>query len=158
MKYDRKYAGKWVAVQDDTIIASGRDFTGLHTKISARRDMASVRFSLLPKGNIALRQHERTLYCTHMNKFMTATEARKKWYAIIEEAKHPGAAVIITHEGIPKVVVMSFEEYEGWMETMDIMADPELDKELREAMKEMKAGNLHKDTVSLDEARKRLKL
>lgn len=93
-----------------------------------------------------------------MNKFVTATEARKKLYDIIDEAEHPGVAVAITHEGIPKVVVMSFEEYEGWMETMEIMADPELDKELEEAMKEMKAGNLHKDTVSFDDAKKKLKL
>lgn len=56
------------------------------------------------------------------------------------------------------MVVMSFEEYEGWQETMEIMADPELDKELAESVKDMKAGKLHKDTVSLNEVKKRLKL
>lgn len=89
---------------------------------------------------------------------MTITEARKNLYAVVDEAKHSGVAVAITHNGTPKVVVMSFEEYEGWQETMEIMTDPELDKELTEAMKEMKAGKLHKDTISLDEAKKRLKL
>ena len=93
-----------------------------------------------------------------MNKFMTATEARKNFYAVIDEAEHPGVAVAITHEGMPKVVVMSFEEYQGWQETMEITADRELDKELTEVMKEIKAGKLHKDTVSLDEVKKRLKL
>lgn len=93
-----------------------------------------------------------------MNKFMTITEARKNLYAVVDEAEHPGVAVALTHNGTPKVIVMSFEEYEGWQETMEIMADPELDKELEEAMKEMKAGNLHKDTVSFEEAKKRLKL
>ena len=89
---------------------------------------------------------------------MTITEARKNLYTVADEAEHPGVAVAITHNGIPKVVVMSFEEYEGWQETMEIMADPELDQELTEAMKEMKAGKLHKDTISLDEVKKRLKL
>lgn len=93
-----------------------------------------------------------------MNKFITATEARKNFYAVIDEAGHPGVAVAITHEGTPKVVVMSFEEYEGWQETMEIMADPELDKELTAAVKDMKAGKLHKDTISLDKVKKRLKL
>ena len=88
---------------------------------------------------------------------MTATEARKKFYDVIDEAEHPGIAVVITHEGIPKVAVMSFEEYEGWQETMEIMADPQLDKELTEAVKNMKKGKLHKDTISLDEMKKRLK-
>ena len=89
---------------------------------------------------------------------MTATEARKKFFDVIDTAEHPGVSIAITHEGIPKVVVMSFEEYEGWLETMEIMADPELDKELEEAMKDVKSGNLHKNTVSLDEVKKRLKL
>ncbi|OGJ56678.1 hypothetical protein A3D88_02780 [Candidatus Peribacteria bacterium RIFCSPHIGHO2_02_FULL_52_16] len=93
-----------------------------------------------------------------MNKFMTATEARKNFYAVIDEAEHPGVAVAITHEGTPKVVVMSFEEYEGWQETMEIMSDSELDKELEEAVKDMKAGKLHKNTVSLNTTKKRLKL
>ena len=89
---------------------------------------------------------------------MTITEARKNLYAVVDEAEHHGVAIAITHNGTPKVVVMSFEEYEGWQETMEIMADRELDKELEEAMKEMKAGNLHKDTVSFEKAKKRLKL
>ena len=89
---------------------------------------------------------------------MTATEARKHFYAVIDEAGHPGVAVAITHEGTPKVVVMSFEEYEGWQETMEIMADPELDKELEEAVQDMKKGNLHKNTVSLATVKKKLKL
>ncbi|MBP7114373.1 MAG: type II toxin-antitoxin system Phd/YefM family antitoxin [Candidatus Peribacteraceae bacterium] len=93
-----------------------------------------------------------------MNKFMTITEARKNLYAVVNEVEHPGVAVAITHNGTPKVVVMSFEEYEGWQETMAIMADPALDKELEEAMRDMKAGNLHKDTVSFAKAKKRLKL
>lgn len=93
-----------------------------------------------------------------MNKFMTATEARKNFYTVIDEAEHPGIAITITHEGTPKVVVMSFEEHEGWKETMEIMADPELDKELEEVMKEYKSGKRPKDTISLDQLKKELKL
>jgi antitoxin YefM len=93
-----------------------------------------------------------------MNKFMTATEARKNFYAVIDAAKDPGVAVAITHDGIPKVVVMSFEEYEGWQETMEIMADPELDRDIREGIKEMKAGKNNHDTVSFDDLKKELGL
>ncbi len=92
-----------------------------------------------------------------MSKFMTITQARKNLYALVDEVEHPGVTVAITHNGIPKVVVMSFEEYEGWQETMEIMADPELDKDLTEAMKEMRAGKLHDDAIPLDEVKKKLK-
>ena len=77
-----------------------------------------------------------------MNKFITVTEARKNLYAVIDEAGQPGFAVAITHEGIPKVVVMSFEEYEGWQETMELMADPSFEKEMREGIRQMKAGDV----------------
>ncbi|MFA5800687.1 MAG: type II toxin-antitoxin system Phd/YefM family antitoxin [Candidatus Peribacteraceae bacterium] len=93
-----------------------------------------------------------------MNKCMTATEARKKFYDVIDAAEHPGVSVVITHEGIPKVVVMSFEEYEGWQETMEIMADPELSKDVLEGIKEMKSGKRPKDTISLDALKKQLKI
>lgn len=91
-----------------------------------------------------------------MNKCITATEARKRFYDVIDAAKHPGVSVVITHEGIPKVVVMSFEEFEGWQETMEIMADPELSKDIIESLKQMKEGKL--ETVDYDTFKKSLKL
>lgn len=89
---------------------------------------------------------------------MTATDARKKFYTVIEKAKKPGMAITITHEGLPKVVVMSFEEYEGWMETMEIMADPKLASELKGMMRDMENGKLHENTVPWDDVKKKLKL
>lgn len=91
---------------------------------------------------------------------MNATEARKKFFAVIDAAGHPGVAVTVTHEGKPKVVIMSFEEYEGWQETMEIMADPDptLDRDIRKAVKELKARKLPKGTISLEDLRKKLKL
>lgn len=95
-----------------------------------------------------------------MNKHMTATEARKRFFDVIETAEHPGVAVVITLEGLPKVVVMSFEEFEGWQETMEIMSDPDpsLDRDIRAGIKEMKSGKRAKGTVSLDALKKELKL
>ncbi len=92
-----------------------------------------------------------------MNRFITATEARKNFYGVIDEAEHPGFAVAVTHEGVPKVVVMSFEEYESWKETMEIMADPEFRADMDEAAKELREGKIHDDTVSLEEVMKSLR-
>jgi prevent-host-death family protein len=61
-----------------------------------------------------------------MTQYMTATQARKELFSLIQMAQKSGKPVIITHEGLPKVVMMSFEEFEGWMETFDIMQDREL--------------------------------
>lgn len=75
---------------------------------------------------------------------MTATEARKKFFDVIDAADHPGVSVVITHEGLPKVVVMSFDEFEGWQETLEIMSDTELMKDIREALQET-------ETIPLEE-------
>lgn len=95
-----------------------------------------------------------------MNKFVTATKARKGFYAMIEATQKPGMFVTIVHNGLPKAVMMSFEEFEGWQETMDIMADPDrsLDRDIRAGIKEMKSGKRPKDTISLEAFRKELKL
>ncbi|MFH0770804.1 MAG: type II toxin-antitoxin system Phd/YefM family antitoxin [Candidatus Peregrinibacteria bacterium] len=92
-----------------------------------------------------------------MRKSMTATEARKNFFTVIDAAEHPGVSVIITHAGLPKVVVMSFEEFEGWQETMEIMSDPELSNDIIKSLKRIKEGK-KLDTVDYDTFRKSLKL
>jgi prevent-host-death family protein len=74
-----------------------------------------------------------------MNKIISATEARKQFFKVLEEAGTPGSSVTVTLEGRPPVVMMSQEEFEGWQETMEIMADPELMKDIRDGMKDTDA-------------------
>lgn len=85
-----------------------------------------------------------------MTKTVTATEARKNFFTILQEIGTPGVSIVITHEGHPKGVLMSVEEFEGWVETMDIMSDPEEAAEILDALR-------HKDTeekISLEELKK----
>lgn len=93
-----------------------------------------------------------------MNHYITATNARKTFYDAMKRTKKPGAYLIITHEGLPSHVLMSFEEFEAWEETMAIKADPELDRDVRAGIKEMKSGKKMKDTVDLDTVKKMLKI
>lgn len=92
-----------------------------------------------------------------MEPFLTATEARKKFYALINFVGHPGVSVVVTHEGIPKVVVMSFEDFEGWQETMEIIAesDAEMDKDILAGIREMQSAKCPKNTVPLRTLRKK---
>jgi prevent-host-death family protein len=75
-------------------------------------------------------------------KNVTATEARKHLFDLIEQAGRPGSYVTITHEGIPKVIVMSTEDFEGWQETVEIMADPDLLAAIKEGMDDMRCGRV----------------
>lgn len=70
-------------------------------------------------------------------KTFTATKARQNFFKIIEMASQPGSSVgIILKGGESEVVMMSKEEFEGWVETLEIMGDKKLMKDIRAAQKE----------------------
>lgn len=59
-----------------------------------------------------------------MTKTVTASNARNNFFAMLKEIETPGVSIVITYEGQPKGVLMSVDEFEGWMETLDIMSHP----------------------------------
>lgn len=66
---------------------------------------------------------------------LPANEARANFYQILEEAGTNLRQFTITHRGKPLVVVMSQEEFEGWQETLEILADKHLMASIRRSMK-----------------------
>ncbi|OGJ54149.1 hypothetical protein A3D11_03940 [Candidatus Peribacteria bacterium RIFCSPHIGHO2_02_FULL_49_16] len=81
-------------------------------------------------------------------KSISATDARRQLFDLIEQAGKPGSFISITHRDLPDVVLMSSEEFEGWIETMEVMSDPKL-------MKDIRAGLKEKETVTLDTLEKK---
>lgn len=79
------------------------------------------------------------------------TEARKRIFDIVEEVQRPGVYYVLTEKGRPKAVIMSVEEFESWVETLEVMQDfPDLKKDLEETKKAIKTGE-YKKWVSLDQ-------
>ena len=74
---------------------------------------------------------------------LSITEVRDKFLPLIREAKELLEEIIITKNGRPEAVLMSYEEYESWRETLEIMKDPELVAGIREAKADIKAGRLY---------------
>ncbi|MBU4304730.1 MAG: type II toxin-antitoxin system Phd/YefM family antitoxin [Candidatus Omnitrophica bacterium] len=61
---------------------------------------------------------------------------------------------IITKRGRPEAVIMSIEDYESILETIEIMSDRRLMHSIKQAEKEIKAGK----GIPLEKARKELGL
>jgi len=74
---------------------------------------------------------------------LSITEARNRFLNLIREAKDLLEEVIITKNGKPEAVLMSYEEYESWVETLEIVKDRQLMKEIREAKADIKSGRLY---------------
>lgn len=87
-----------------------------------------------------------------MTKMMTATQARKNFFLMLKIIETPGQTVTITHSGIPKGIFMSTENFEGWMETIDIMSNPEEVAEIEAGEEEVRQGKI----VTFEEFKKKL--
>ena len=74
---------------------------------------------------------------------MSITEARKRIFELAEDVQTPGVHFTLTEKGKARVVLMSVEEFEGWMETMDILAeDPHIVQEIVETIRKINYGEV----------------
>ena len=89
-----------------------------------------------------------------MKKFLSATEARKQFFQLIKALDQPDSQVVITVDGTPKIVMIPYEDYEGLLETLDILSDPEAVKGIEEGEADIKAGR----TIPWEEVKKELNL
>lgn len=85
-----------------------------------------------------------------MVRSMPITEARDKLTSLHRELEGTGNTIAVTNRGNPVLAVMNWDLYESILETLEIMSDPDLVKNLRKSIKEAKAGK----TVSLEDAEK----
>ena len=73
-------------------------------------------------------------------KIISITEGRKKLFKIVEEVQKPDTYYTFTVDGKPRVVLMSKDEFDSVMETMEIMSDPEIMKDIKKAEEDFKKG------------------
>ena len=70
------------------------------------------------------------------------TEARNRLSEIVEDVTSTGSEFVISRHGRPAAVVLSYEEYESLLETLNILSDADTMSALAEAEADLAAGNL----------------
>lgn len=84
-------------------------------------------------------------------KTLTITEARKKIFEIAEDVQKPGVYYTLTENGKPKAVMLSYEEYDSLIETLEVMQEmPDLEKDLKETREAVASGE-YKNWTTLEE-------
>ena len=81
------------------------------------------------------------------------TEARNKFMKLLDQAAKD-QILAVTRRNKEVMAVMSWELYEGLLETLEILSDPDLMNRLRKGIEDVKAGRTH----TLSEAHERLGL
>lgn len=75
------------------------------------------------------------------------SQAKTHLAKLLAEVEELGEEVVITRSGRPVAVLLSLAEYEGLLETMEILGDRELSKQIEIGLNEAASGELlsHKD-------------
>ena len=73
---------------------------------------------------------------------LTATAVRQNFFKLMEKVYKKSTPLSITMNGLPRVTVIPTEEYESWQETMEIMSDKKLMRDIRRAEKQVAEGKL----------------
>lgn len=85
---------------------------------------------------------------------LTVSDARTNLYDMMEEVRKYLRRFVITHHGKPQAVLMPVEDLESWEETLDIISNKKLMKDIRQAEKDFKAGKYY----TLEEVEEKIKL
>ena len=78
-----------------------------------------------------------------MTKTLSLKEARNKFSDIVDRAGRLSERVIVTKNGRPEAVVMGADEFESWVETLELLSNPKAVKSLKQGLTEAKAGKFH---------------
>ncbi len=74
-----------------------------------------------------------------MSKTIPLKEARQKFSTLVDRVDRLSERFVVTKNGTPRAVLMSFEEFESWVETLELMSNPKAVKALEQGLKEAKA-------------------
>jgi prevent-host-death family protein len=89
-----------------------------------------------------------------MTKTIPLAEAKKSLSAIIKDVVEKYDRFTVTKNGVEAAVILSSEEFDGLLETLDILSSKEEREAIARAKKQVKTGN----TVSLTDFKAKLRL
>jgi antitoxin YefM len=89
---------------------------------------------------------------TRETKELTTVDARKRLTKLPEELGDNPATVAVTRRGKPVLAIMTWEDYQSILETMEILSDDRAIEQLRRSIKEVKEGKI----IPWQEAKARL--
>jgi prevent-host-death family protein len=82
-----------------------------------------------------------------MPRTVSVAEAKKHFGEVVKEAEERLERTIVTKAGKPVAVVVGYEDYESWQETLEILASPGWLREIKEAERQLARGK----AVAVDE-------
>lgn len=70
------------------------------------------------------------------------SEAKTHLTRLLSDVERLGESFVITRSGHPAAVVLSIEEYEGLLETLEILADADMMKKIQASLADFEKGRI----------------
>ena len=83
----------------------------------------------------------------HVDQYISVTEAKNRLLDLIRQLKNRHEVLAITRDGIPAAVLLSMEQYDGLMETLEVLADQKAMRSLSRSLKQAQAGQWVSDAA-----------
>ena len=80
-----------------------------------------------------------------VDQYVSVTEAKNRLLEIIRRLKTRHEVLAITRDGVPAAVLLSMEQYDGLVETIELLADQKAMRSLRRSLKQAQAGRWMSD-------------
>ena len=84
----------------------------------------------------------------NVDEYMSVSAAKSQFLEIVRRIEDENSKVVITKNGTPRAVLLSYDDFDGLLDTIDILADSGTVRGLRKGLKDIKEGRV----VSLEEA------
>ncbi len=73
----------------------------------------------------------------------TTSGAKAHFLAMVRKARELGQVFLITHRGEESAVLLGSEEYEGLLETLDILKNNKVSASIMQSLKDLKSGKVY---------------
>ena len=75
-----------------------------------------------------------------IKEYIPVTKAKANLLDLVRKIKDSDDTIAITKNGIPEVVLISMDKFQGLLETMEILSDEKAMKSIRKSMREADKG------------------
>jgi antitoxin YefM len=89
-----------------------------------------------------------------VDQYISVTEAKNRLLDLIRQMKNRHEILAITRDGIPAAVLLSMEQYDGLMETIEVLVDQKAMRSLSRSLKQAQAGRWVSDEAVFGQEKK----
>lgn len=77
-----------------------------------------------------------------LSNIISASDARTNFYELVEQSNKNFSNFVITHKGKPKAVMISYDDFESWQETLAVLSDKKIMNQIIGSSKDIKHNKL----------------